>query len=65
MAVRTSVNQPYQPRPIKFLLEYNKAWTTMLENNLNLGAVEVVDVTKMLAYGKSLLGGKIWEVYQG
>ena len=58
MAARTSVNQPYQPRPIKFLFEYNKAWTAMLENDPNLRDVEVAEVTKMLACGKLLLGGK-------
>ncbi|MCB5362040.1 hypothetical protein BCU85_07640 [Vibrio lentus] len=58
MATRTSVNQSYQPRPIKFLFEYNKAWTTMLENDPSLRDVEVAEVTKMLACGMSLLGGK-------
>lgn len=58
MASRTSVNAPYQPRPIKFLFEYNKAWATMLDNDPNLRDVEVAEVTKMLACGKSLLGGK-------
>jgi len=58
MAARTSVNGPYQPRPIKFLFEYNKAWATMLDNDPNLRDVEVAEITKMLACGKSLLGGK-------
>ena len=58
MAARTSVNQPYQPRPVNFLFEYNKIWQHLLETDASLRDVEVSEVTKMLACGKPALGGK-------
>ena len=58
MAARTSDKQPYQPRPIHFLFEYNKAWQRMVETEANLRDIEVTEVAKMLACGKPALGGK-------
>lgn len=58
MAARTSVNQPYQPRPVNFLFEYNKIWQHMVETDVNLRDVEISEVTKMLACGKPALGCK-------
>ena len=58
MAVHTSVKTPYQPRPLNFLLEYNKAWQQMLVNDPTLRDVEISEVTKTLACGKPALGGK-------
>ncbi|MGF1817688.1 hypothetical protein L4D02_23580, partial [Vibrio splendidus] len=57
MAARTSVNNPYQPRPLNFLLEYNKAWESMVATDLTLRDIEIIEVTKMLACSKPALGG--------
>jgi hypothetical protein len=58
MAARTSVNTPYQPRPLNFLLEFNKAWETMVATDSTLRDIEIIEVTKMLACGKPALGCK-------
>ncbi|WP_255044976.1 IS91 family transposase [Photobacterium pectinilyticum] len=58
MVTRPSVNSPYQPRPIHFLFEYNKAWQRMVETEANLRDIEITEVAKMLACGKPALGGK-------
>ena len=58
MAARTSVNHPYQPRPIHFLFEYNKAWQRIVETEDTLRDIEITEVAKMLACGKPALGGK-------
>ena len=60
MTAHSSVNRPYQPRPIHFLFGYNKAWQTLLETDPDLREVEVAEVTKMLACGRPALGGKEW-----
>jgi len=52
MADRTSVNTPYQPRPLNFLLEFNKVWETMVATDSTLRDIEIIEVTKMLACGK-------------
>ncbi|MCF7507284.1 transposase zinc-binding domain-containing protein [Vibrio sp. L3-7] len=57
MAARTSVNTPYQPRPLNFLLQYNKAWDTMVATDSTLRDIEIIEVTKMLTCGKPALGG--------
>jgi len=56
MPARTSVNTPYQPRPLNFLLEFNKAWETMVATDSTLRDIEIIEVTKMLACGKPALG---------
>ncbi|QPL55369.1 MULTISPECIES: transposase zinc-binding domain-containing protein [Vibrio] len=58
MAARTSVNTLYQPRPLNFLFEYNKAWQHLVSTDHPLRDVEISEVAKMLAGGKSTLGGK-------
>ena len=57
MAARTSVNTPYQPRPLNFLLEFNNACETMVATDSTLRDIEIIEVIKMLTCGKPALGG--------
>lgn len=58
MPAHNPAKKTYQPRPINYVLEYNKAWQKLVATDSNLREIEVEEVTKMLACGKPALGGK-------
>ena len=55
MPAHNPAKQTYQPRSINYVLEYNKAWQTLVATDSNLREIEVEEVTKMLACGKLAL----------